>query len=101
MRSGAPTSSIASCSASSPFNLRRTGLRPVPSGTPLASLLYMKWLCPILVLSLCLPAQAASRLKELVSIEGVRENQLIGYGLVVGLNGTGDKRQTLFSAQSL
>src|SRR6476660_7541989 len=43
----------------------------------------------------------ATRLKELVSIEGVRENQLVGYGLVVGLNGTGDRRQTLFSAQSL
>ncbi len=44
---------------------------------------------------------AASRLKELVSIGGVRENQLIGYGLVVGLNGTGDRRQTVFSTQSL
>ncbi len=41
------------------------------------------------------------RLKDLVSIEGVRTNQLVGYGLVVGLNGTGDKQQTLFSAQSL
>ena len=44
---------------------------------------------------------AATRLKELVSLEGVRDNQLIGYGLVVGLNGTGDRKQTLFSAQSL
>jgi flagellar P-ring protein FlgI len=43
----------------------------------------------------------AARLKDLVAIEGVRENQLIGYGLVVGLSGTGDRRQTLFSAQSL
>jgi len=42
-----------------------------------------------------------TRLKELVSLEGVRDNQLIGYGLVVGLNGTGDHQQTLFSAQSL
>ncbi|MDX2179275.1 MAG: flagellar basal body P-ring protein FlgI [Bryobacteraceae bacterium] len=46
-------------------------------------------------------APHAARLKELVSIEGIRENQLIGYGLVVGLNGTGDKRQTFFSAQTL
>jgi len=46
------------------------------------------------------PAEAA-RLKELVNVEGVRENQLIGYGLVVGLAGTGDRRQTMFSAQSL
>jgi len=43
----------------------------------------------------------AARLKDLVSIEGVRENQLLGYGLVVGLAGTGDRRQTMFSAQSL
>ena len=43
----------------------------------------------------------AARLKELTSIEGVRDNQLMGYGLVVGLAGTGDRRQTLFSAQSL
>jgi flagellar P-ring protein precursor FlgI len=41
------------------------------------------------------------RLKDLVTIEGVRTNQLIGYGLVVGLNGTGDRQQTVFSVQSL
>jgi flagellar P-ring protein precursor FlgI len=46
-------------------------------------------------------APAATRLKDLVSIEGVRDNQLVGYGLVVGLNGTGDSQQTIFSAQSL
>lgn len=45
--------------------------------------------------------RAVTRVKELASIEGVRDNQLLGYGLVVGLNGTGDKRQTFFSAQSL
>jgi flagellar P-ring protein precursor FlgI len=43
----------------------------------------------------------AARLKDLVSIEGVRENQLIGYGVVVGLAGTGDRQQTVFSNQSL
>jgi flagellar P-ring protein FlgI len=47
------------------------------------------------------PAPVGTRLKELVSVEGVRDNQLVGYGLVVGLNGTGDKRQTVFSSQSL
>jgi flagellar P-ring protein FlgI len=50
---------------------------------------------------LALPGGAATRLKELVTIEGVRDNQLMGYGLVVGLAGTGDRRQTVFSAQSL
>ncbi|HXA68198.1 MAG TPA: flagellar basal body P-ring protein FlgI [Bryobacteraceae bacterium] len=56
------------------------------------------------ILVAVLPALAGTRevrLKELVSLEGVRDNQLVGYGLVVGLNGTGDKRQTLFTAQSL
>ena len=48
-----------------------------------------------------LRADESVRLKELVSVEGVRDNQLVGYGLVVGLNGTGDKRQTVFSTQSL
>ena len=53
-----------------------------------------------LVLSI-LPLDAAIRLKELVSIEGIRDNQLVGYGLVVGLRGTGDRQQSIFSAQSL
>jgi len=46
-------------------------------------------------------ARGATRLKELVALEGMRDNQLIGYGLVVGLNGTGDRKQTILSAQSL
>ncbi len=41
------------------------------------------------------------RLKDLISIEGVRDNQLVGYGVVVGLAGTGDKRTTVFTTQSL
>jgi flagellar P-ring protein FlgI len=57
----------------------------------------------LLVTAALAPAGASSpiRLKDLVSLEGVRDNQLMGYGLVVGLNGTGDRRQTVFSAQSL
>lgn len=47
-------------------------------------------------------AQATSRIKDIVSIEGVRQNQLVGYGLVVGLNGTGDTLQNSpFTRQSL
>jgi flagellar P-ring protein precursor FlgI len=52
----------------------------------------------ILVIAGWLPA---ARLKDLVSVEGVRENQLIGYSVVVGLAGTGDSQQTVFSNQSL
>jgi flagellar P-ring protein precursor FlgI len=43
-----------------------------------------------LLVLLPFPAQASSRLKDVVSFEGVRDNMLVGYGLVVGLNGTGD-----------
>jgi len=47
------------------------------------------------------PAQAA-RIKELASVQGVRSNPLVGYGLVVGLDGTGDQTtQTPFTTQSL
>jgi flagellar P-ring protein FlgI len=50
----------------------------------------------------CLPAGAASRIKDLANIEGVRQNQLIGYGLVVGLNKTGDFLNNIpFTKQSL
>jgi len=48
------------------------------------------------------PADATSRIKDLANIEGVRQNQLIGYGLVVGLNGTGDTLNNIpFTKQSL
>jgi flagellar P-ring protein FlgI len=48
------------------------------------------------------PAWATSRIKDLANIEGVRQNQLIGYGLVVGLNGTGDTLNNIpFTRQSL
>jgi flagellar P-ring protein FlgI len=40
-------------------------------------------------------------LSQLVSVEGVRDNQLIGYGLVVGLNGSGDSTQVKFAGQSV
>jgi len=48
------------------------------------------------------PAEATSRIKDLANIEGVRQNQLVGYGLVVGLNGTGDTLNNApFTKQSL
>jgi flagellar P-ring protein precursor FlgI len=43
----------------------------------------------------------AARLKDLAHVEGSRANQLFGYGLVVGLNGTGDKQNTEFTVQTL
>jgi flagellar P-ring protein precursor FlgI len=42
-----------------------------------------------------------ARIKDISSIEGIRDNQLVGYGLVVGLQGTGDSQQTTFPVQTL
>lgn len=56
----------------------------------------------IIMAALCTPAYATSRIKDIVSVEGVRDNILIGYGLVVGLNGTGDKlNNAQFTEKSL
>jgi flagellar P-ring protein FlgI len=61
----------------------------------------MRILAVILLALLTVPLGAAVRLKDIASFEGMRDNQLVGYGLVVGLNGTGDRKQSVFSAQSL
>lgn len=50
---------------------------------------------------LALPAFGAQTLRNLVSVEGVRDNPLVGYGLVVGLNGSGDSTQVKFASQSV
>ena len=60
--------------------------------------------CLAMIITLCVPvnAGATSRIKDLANVEGVRQNQLIGYGLVVGLNGTGDTLNNIpFTKQSL
>src|SRR5579875_1736337 len=48
-----------------------------------------------------IPPRRLARIKDVASIEGIRDNQLVGYGIVVGLNGTGDSQQTTFPAQTL
>jgi flagellar P-ring protein precursor FlgI len=59
-----------------------------------------KWLIAVIALVLSGPVQA-ERLKDLASIQGIRTNQLVGYGLVVGLSGTGDQTtQTPFTVQT-
>ncbi len=56
----------------------------------------------LLLLGLATPGWAASRIKDVADFEGVRPNVLVGYGLVVGLNGTGDSlRNALFTQESL
>jgi flagellar P-ring protein precursor FlgI len=63
----------------------------------------MKTLCSSLLLLLALTgASRAERIKDMAQVQGVRTNQLVGYGLVVGLNGTGDQTsQAPFTVQSL
>jgi flagellar P-ring protein FlgI len=61
-------------------------------------------LAPLLLaatLALAEPASQLARVKDVATIEGIRDNQLVGYGLVVGLRGTGDSSQTVFPAQTL
>ncbi len=63
-------------------------------------------LLAILVLSLssALPAETHEHkvlIRDVTNIQGVRDNQLVGYGLVVGLKGTGDRQQTFFTVQTL
>ncbi|MEA3536060.1 flagellar basal body P-ring protein FlgI [Rhizobium sp. CC-YZS058] len=58
--------------------------------------------CAVALLPLAQPAAAASRIKDVASLQSGRDNQLIGYGLVVGLQGTGDSlRSSPFTEQSL
>jgi flagellar P-ring protein precursor FlgI len=54
-----------------------------------------------LTLTATVPAQAAQVLRNLVAVEGMRDNPLVGYGLVVGLNGSGDSTQVKFASQSV
>jgi len=62
----------------------------------------IKILSFFILMLLTVNSALAERIKDLISIEGVRSNQLVGYGLVVGLDGTGDQTsQTPFTIQSL
>jgi len=67
----------------------------------------MQWIAALAALALgwaMVPAEASaqSRIKDIVDIEGVRDNMLVGYGLVVGLNGTGDGLDSaIFTRESL
>ncbi len=64
--------------------------------TPAASLLL-----GLIFLLLCAETASAVRIKDIASFSGVRDNQLVGYGLVVGLSGTGDKKDSAFTMRSM
>lgn len=77
-------------------NKRSHSFRPMPVG--ISRVLFVS----LLVASLLFPGLASAvRIKDICSFEGVRDNQLMGYGLVVGLNDTGDDMDTEFTRQSL
>ena len=60
------------------------------------------WRVALLAPGMIAPAAATSRIKDIADFEGVRENQLVGYGIVVGLNGTGDDLESaVFTRESL
>ncbi|MFK5880901.1 MAG: flagellar basal body P-ring protein FlgI [Sulfurospirillum sp.] len=61
----------------------------------------MKLVLAIIFLFINFSSLQAEKIKDIANIIGVRENQLIGYGLVVGLNGTGDGSSSKFTLQSL
>lgn len=62
----------------------------------------MKGLCLAIGICLMLPAAHAERIKDIATLAGVRNNQLVGYGIVVGLDGTGDQTsQAPFTTQTL
>jgi flagellar P-ring protein FlgI len=63
---------------------------------------FLHMLALLIALVAALPALAQVRIKDISDVEGIRENQLIGYGLVVGLNNTGDKLDNaVFTRESL
>lgn len=55
----------------------------------------------LLAVLLTPPTAEAVRIKDLATFSGVRDNQLVGYGLVVGLSGTGDKKDSTFTMRSM
>jgi len=75
-----------------------------PFSTAHLTLLALLLLLPLRHLSAAEPGAHATqlaRVKDIATIEGIRDNQLVGFGIVVGLKGTGDSSQTVFPAQTL
>ena len=78
----------------------RTSMESLIQGCFLTLFLFLTTF--VVIMASAPDARAESRLKDIASFEGVRENPLMGYGLVVGLNGTGDKlKNNEFTSQSL
>jgi flagellar P-ring protein precursor FlgI len=55
----------------------------------------------VVMVALCSTPASAARIKDIAAVSGVRGNQLTGYGIVAGLNGTGDSQQSIFTVQGI
>ncbi len=77
--------------------LIRAAIRP----TILALILLGNWIAVVHASASVTPANRVVQVRDITDIEGIRDNQLVGYGLVVGLRGTGDRQQTFFTVQTL
>lgn len=64
---------------------------------------FSKYISIIIMFSICVNTNGAdaARIKDIAAIKGIRSNQLVGYGLIIGLDGTGDKSGTDFTTQGL
>jgi len=67
----------------------------------LAVLVTIMFCMTSLITSSVANAGVITRIKDVAKVQGVRSNQLVGYGLVIGLNGTGDSNKNLETMQSL
>ena len=88
------------------MTVKRRDRAGVSRGAPLKHLRRRSWMGAVVILSLLLvsPPVSAVRIKDITHLKGRRENRLIGYGLVVGLSGTGDGSKyetTILTLQSL
>jgi len=83
--------------------MRSKRLKKVSSKRLARCLVVCMFTCYSLFSTLYFPSTvyASVRIKDIAQFQGVRDNQLIGYGLVVGLNGTGDKSQSVFTVKSI
>jgi flagellar P-ring protein precursor FlgI len=73
---------------------------PFPRSSPVGWYV-IRWLTALVVIIGLVPPAEAARVKDLAALSGVRTNALTGYGLVVGLERTGDTEQSLFTVQSV
>jgi len=82
--------------------MQTTTAQPMPNPTRTMRRATLLFVGALLLGLLCNAGLAhAVRLKDLASVKGVRNNQLVGYGIVVGLNGTGDGNKAAFTGQGL